>query len=297
MVRLSRPHAVEGVVRGVDGEALPFVPVVLRLDLPEDGDPQSRLFQCGEQEWRRTDHEGRFRFTDLSPGKYGLTCTPEGYPRLAADVEVEARGNPEPVVLRPAASGSLRVRVTDEDGRPVPGVPAQLMTPGNPGPVVTDAEGRASWQGLPDPPPARSPIGFPRLTVGRGDRADLPHLLPFTATDLELDGEEIHAVLRRGALVSGKVVAPDGRPLVGLALKVRGEPDLEEWTYTDWRGEFRFVAAPGAELDIRLADTRFLDDRGVPITDSESQASPWRGELTGVIAPSHGLVLRAHREE
>lgn len=102
--------------------------------------------------WARSDAEGTFEVADLSPGRYNLEASAEGFvPRVLRDVEVGPASAPAEIALDRGETGSLRVRIERPDGSPAPWVSLALLDLA--GRVVsaqpTDSSGQRLLQDLP----------------------------------------------------------------------------------------------------------------------------------------------------
>jgi len=98
----------------------------------------------------RTDARGRARFTELPRGEATLSVSSDRHPPAARRVAVTADDASWRVRLDPGASLAGRVEL---DGRPIQGAVVRLRDPSGhlrrPRVVVTDVDGRFSFDGLP----------------------------------------------------------------------------------------------------------------------------------------------------
>src|SRR5258706_3935216 len=120
-------------------------------------------------EVRRTDDLGRFRFPDLSPGRWGLKLVVPGSPIVETEVDLPAERDVLDLVL--AEKGhSIALIVTDSEGKPLPDICVMTdMTFPHPTSGVqgttnlqaaTDVKGRVEFHSLPDLPTESKGIVF-----------------------------------------------------------------------------------------------------------------------------------------
>jgi RNA polymerase sigma-70 factor (ECF subfamily) len=231
-VRLEAGAAIYGrVMRAEDQEPMPVVRVELRRsntnDLPES---TPRLATT-------TDDSGRYRFRDISSGKYHLAVV-----RASRATTVEV-----------APGARVQCHLTVEGGRTVSGRVLDALSRGPIAgaevdwnrrfehPVRTDAYGRYTLTGFPLDPQhdehgrytltgfpldpqhavqARAP-GYARTEVplqGRGDGADI---------------EGVEVLLPRGSLIRGRVLDSDGAP-VAEAYVAAGAYGRDKTIRLDW---------------------------------------------------------------
>lgn len=160
----------------------------------------------------RTDRDGRFRFEDLSPGRYNIWADPVGHSRGGTVVDAEGWGSE--VQLKLMRAGTLRGQVLDPDGFPVRSFDAQLVKHGT--------------RQMPG-----SPVGRHQRVKGNADG-------DFRFEDLEpglysvevwskgyayTQTKESMVKVRRGQDVSGFIVRMQrGAGLVGQVLNDLGQP-------------------------------------------------------------------------
>jgi len=113
---VATPRTVEGQVLDPAGEPLvgALVSACGRFD-PQLPDPGHDVF---------SDAQGRFRFVELPPGRYGVTATSEQAAGVYSGVVVvpSADGQPQRVILRSGAPGiTLQGTVRDDQGAPLAG--------------------------------------------------------------------------------------------------------------------------------------------------------------------------------
>jgi protocatechuate 3,4-dioxygenase beta subunit len=217
---------------------------------------------------------GSYCLTGLAPGKHLLAVRAPGYSQPALWRPIQSLFGPPnwtgqgiPILLvveegvgqirrdlelRPAAR--ITGRVVTPDGEPVPaawvaplvrdGIATQNARLAGLGalPVQTDAEGVFHLSSVDDP----EPISL--CAMADGWAAGVSE--SFTAeTGSIVDG----VVIRLEALgaLEGRVVGPDGAPLVGAWVKAvparTWDPDDADWVATDGSGRFRFSGLPAGE--------------------------------------------------
>jgi hypothetical protein len=131
-LRLRRPSGLRGVLTTAAG-----VPVAggVVASFPLTGGGGDALG------FARTDADGTFAIDPGSEPVVRLWATAPGCPLLRADVRVPApapaslEGSPVSLVC-PGSSGTLRLRVRDPEGAPVPGYQVDLVVDGDPLPVA-----------------------------------------------------------------------------------------------------------------------------------------------------------------
>ena len=121
-----RPGRVEGLVRNAEGQALPWVELMLEGPEEDDRRPLSAT----------TDQNGRFRFTAVPPARdYFLTAHKPGYADAryggpaGTPLTVEPGAAINDVVIRMQAQGVITGRVLDPAGDPVTGAQVIALRP------------------------------------------------------------------------------------------------------------------------------------------------------------------------
>lgn len=260
-VVLADPRRLEGRVLGFEGEPLGGLLVEMNRD------PRS-----ARKHERHTDDLGRFRFTDLSDGRYIVAVTDADRRCLEREVTLDASDVLD-VEMRFERSRQFTVRVVDEGGQPVRNV---LLTSGSVQ-KRTDADGSAVLE---------APRGTDEVRVSVARCPDGFVRPP----SQEWSGQgEMRIVLKEAATVSGRVLV-DGEPLQAVLLMFSGPDGFEEATVTDKEGKFSRRVPAGGEVGIAL--TGQVGKLGPNGQDSEFL--PIYGEES-VAAGTTDVVLRARR--
>jgi protocatechuate 3,4-dioxygenase beta subunit len=231
------PLVVPGVaVEGKAGARVDLGTVVLPPGMTVEGtvvDPQGRPLEGAHvavqptdflsmpafslrEEPAKTGPDGRFAISGLREGRrIDLQAWKEGYLQGAAVVVDVPPPGPVRIVLEPGAR--IAGRVVTEDGKPIAGAGVYASHGegglgrgrGRMGAGRTDEMGRFELGGL---EPGRLVL-----------RAVAPGYLAAEARVEAVAGEEapeVRIVLRRGAVVTGRVLGPDGAPVPGADVRV-----------------------------------------------------------------------------
>ncbi len=215
---LDRGARLLGRILAADGTAVAGARVVLR--------PGANAFLAqlasGSYRWveTRSDEEGRFVFPGVPPGRgYAVTALPSGFAPATRRGLVLEPGGEIHVLLRPGAGGTLRGRVRDSQGRPLPGalvgyvyldLERALFSLGPSNPVAAGEGGRFEIPNV-----GRGPIAVAGLARGRGLSEPRKLLVP------EAGAVEVDLVLPRGEVLRGRVVGASGKPLPGVRVAAR----------------------------------------------------------------------------
>lgn len=170
-----------------------------------------------------TGPDGRFVLADLRPGRpYHLLTSRRGYlPGWTPGVEAPT---PDPLAVVLDDASRLSGTLLDGEGAPLPGARVVLRWLGPPaGTVGLEARrGGGSRSGTTD---ARGAFSFEELAPGGVElSARAEGFLPGDPVTREVppDGEvtDVRLVLRRGAVVEGRVFDPSGAPVAGARVNV-----------------------------------------------------------------------------
>ncbi len=286
---LPAGRRIEGVVLDQEGRPAPDLLVEARggnedrgrFEAPADGTVDT--FWCGRLT-SRTDDLGRFRFRDLSPGRYRL-CAPllsERQTTLVVDLEPGA--DLLGLVVRLPEGKSVTVLVTDPDGAPLPNM--SVLCDWNLGWRIfrrTGPDGRTTFRGLPDNPVVLTVD--PPVAMGGGGW--------FTRSMEVLPGDqEVTIPVRVAAEVKGIVLDPEGNPLAGMYLSCRraaGEA-AGGGGFTDERGRFSFLVARGFETSLLVLGAQ-RNPKGF-----DFRMTPYRGGIERLTGPAE-VEIRCTRIE
>ena len=242
--QLPRGTRLVGRVLDANGKPLAGVAVSCRLDVATEVGKRS-VYQTPGQWYRgedTTDAKGRYSLGGLTRETYVVEVKPpEGSdlaPAALHDVNaLEGGGVVKLQDIRLYKGGVLLGTVVGADGKPVEGATASLRVGmGRHGTVLnptTDARGRFELRGLPTGgyditvrPPAGSASCekvFERVAVVGGLSVARRFELP------------------EGARVSGRVTAPDGRPVAGATVMARYGYHSRGRTVTDEQGRYTLL--------------------------------------------------------
>lgn len=182
-----------------------------------------------------TDAQGRFAFEGLYPGSYSLAASHQG-----EDAVAEARLEPQeaPPEVELALGGGVRVRgtVRDSQGRPVPEAEVSFW-------MGTQRPG-AGWSSVKTGPDGTYLLG--PVAPGRHRlKAEAPRFLDMEPEEHEVDGTTpVDFELKEAAVVEGRVVDAEGRPVADARLMLRRKEDRSGGMYD----EERYVREEAEEL-------------------------------------------------
>jgi hypothetical protein len=274
-LELGKLRSIEGIARDEDGDVIMDARVfAVREHEGEDSDPRGRP--------RLSDMHGRYSFDDLPAATYSLVAYRHGGGVARRQgVVAGARG----VDLVFPQTGRISGRVHTADGAAAQGYVlfveggAQQDRPGFP---VASSDGRFAASGL------------------EAGRYTLNVMAPTGDGEAVIDlaaGEHrsgIEITLEPRAVITGRLVDGEQRPLVGWAAALR-EPGMSEdrppavanITLTDERGRFRLVhAVPRAWDLLVLPGARSLFPPHMDLADPQ-----WRTPALMVVTPTGGETL------
>lgn len=271
-------------VAGANVQAAPTAGLSPR-DLPADG---------GEAV---TGSDGAFSLTGFREGEVlSLRVTRRGFAaRTISGIETPL---PEPITVELTPAARISGTVLDESGDPVAGTRVVLTVETRfVAAAEVDAEGRFEMVDL-------APGRFRLSALASG-------YLPETRDGIDLkEGSGvggIDLVLRRGAVVEGRILAPDGSPVAGARVMVLDQPAETDLglaarpdTFADDEGRYqlggiaegdRTVVAQHAEF--RPARRQVKVQEGTTLLDLRlSRGFEVSGRVTGPEGPVRGTTLR-----
>ena len=235
----------------------------------------------GEDESRRTDDLGRFRFPELAPGEYELTVRLPGRRSLKRTVRLAAGGPETRVDFVVTPGQAFAVKVTDVDGDPVDQAMVWLrLASGDRLCEETDANGRSAFE------VTSAPVGVEVITIFELTRR---RFLDRGEQAIAAGAQEAIVRLEPAEVLRGKVVDSEGRPLNLFTVRVlRGTEVLNNsWTGAD--GRFAMRVPSGATVDVELEGTR-LEEIG---SGHVSRDAFVEGRVEGVSAADDDIVITA----
>lgn len=284
-IRLSRGAAVAG--RVVDDDGSPVSGASVAVDIPSH-DEENREFEWGPDKlhlrlhravehgpWGRTDASGQFRITGIPEGACRVYGVADGYEPAGIE-DVDAGEDGLLLTLRPQSTLQLTI-VDAETGSPVEA--ATVVALRRSGPMAPypfdeasqlvvhsglDARQASETDGPADGFRLVERIGPSGtvLIVGGADYAtevvDLPGAEPGTVVKRTIQ-------LKREAVVRGRVVSRNGKPIPDLLLHLRSEDQskfhlLMEDGSTDSDGRFVFDGLAGGDWWIAVGTDKYLMD-------------------------------------
>ncbi len=199
-VQFHAASSIQAKVLGPDGAALPAATVRIRGRGSEfiDGPPS-------------TNEEGQVTFVNLPGGKYELLASADGLPERSSGEFWVSAGTEERITIPLKKGGSVRGKVVDPRGHPLPGMSVFLRTPADRLDATSDENGEFSIHGLPD--------GVHPLHVRSEDMEQS------AATEVTIEqGSDVVAsvTLRPSLVIHGRLLRKDGRPAGGVEMSARG---------------------------------------------------------------------------
>lgn len=254
-VVLPRPRRVEGVVLQGDGSPSRRVSVALHPGIGNGaGDDEAWIFYGGYVS-AVTDDLGRFRFSGVAPDSYVIKVRPEGAHEIRADVSVPPGRDVLDLRIARASTRKVRFRVTDADGAPVPGMYVHINGSSVEGiQAMVDAEGAAELE---------VPTAV-RLLYSASDPPG-PHGKFLTTPWREIPDavKDVAIVLEEGALITGRVVDPDGAPVAGASMKLVGAAGQESYAQAREDGWFDALVPRAGRTTLLFEGTAYRDGRAV----------------------------------
>jgi hypothetical protein len=212
----------------------------------------------GEPPTAKTDENGEFSLTGMSPGSLNLIAKAEGFAdSVAVGVELTPAEVLEDILVTLRVGGRLTGELFNDEGKPHPGQTVMAQVPTNPTGqrwATTDGEGRFVIENL--IPDTWQVMTFP--TGGSDDEVDTDNLaamfkdMKFTMAEIR-DGEDTHVLLgappKNPVEVHGRLVA-GGKPVPNTMVQFfadgEGGLDAMKFANSDANGEFEVqLSQPG----------------------------------------------------
>ncbi|MHC4471541.1 MAG: sigma-70 family RNA polymerase sigma factor [Planctomycetota bacterium] len=231
LVHLPRV-SVNGRVRVKEG-SIPEGVWVRMKRLTAPGDSVSATFKAA------TKVDGTFVFEGVRVGQYEVVATHPMYAPVSARLRVVEK--PPVLDLLLLKGRAVVVRVVDADGQPLGGQLVRMSSGRDKRSGVTDSVGTIVWEDLPS---------GTSVIVIEDERG--AYRLSQTAWHV---GDGVRTVtFRREADLSGRVLGPDGRPLVGAEVILSPEPWAKRFGHvrakTDGDGSFEITGAERGEYRV-----------------------------------------------
>ncbi len=279
-VTLQPAIRVSGRVVDPGGEPVPRAQVMAFAERQRGG---ARAMRTGGR--AQSDEEGRFVIEEVEPGTLRVTATAEGrQPAELGGIAAPPGRDVEGLELVLAPGATVEGRVTDADGRPVPGVLVNPVEPDRPGTRMmmmfrggtSDGDGWYRIEGL--PPGPRSIAA--EDDQGRRAVGDL---------DVRPGSNRLDLRFRGGVEVAGRVVDAEGTPVadaeVALAAPNRGWGEQRVTTGAGGgfvlegvgEGEYRLLAS---KEGYAAAESDPFKVAGAPVTGLEIRLQGG-GAITG----------------
>ena len=218
-----------------------------------------------------SDAQGRFRVEGLAPGRYTATVEHNGFADPQSDELAKAKftiggGDTAPVQVELMPRATLRGRLLDADGKPMPGIQVQLLRLRYPGSYQSTTNEKGEFTFANVRPTAYVVAADPRLGAAgpkpsRGKERELhwmrtyypgvmrrteaaPIVIPAGS---DIAGYEFRVQSAPGFRVAGKVVDEDGKPVVDAQVRLRSAEEDFDWPVTNKTGKdgaFEFDGVP-----------------------------------------------------
>lgn len=220
---LDRPASISGVVEIAGGAPGSGLEIVLNGPLP-GARPVGELVSPGYQfALQRAKADGSFAFDRLAPGRYSVEVHPgpgSGLADVEREIELSSGEEVRDLSLVLRMAGQVEITVSDENGRPLPGLavsielvePAEGAAARSPGSVTmaTSAEGRAVFSNA-------VPGRYKARVDNQGARTTDDSASEFEIVE---GGAPVRfgITVRAARSISGRVVDTNGDPAANLAV-------------------------------------------------------------------------------
>ena len=252
----------------------------------------------GREAQARSDANGRFEVRGVSEGEGILTVSREGFGRERRPLRIEAdMSNIEVQLYR---ERTVRLRLVDERGVPVPDAEVELRAVGDLFSATTDADGRADVRGISREvteirwraghPDGVRMLDFDRVIDLSGEASEGPASRPAAASSPATTQSLVRTiVLPRGGKVAGRATDADtGEPVLTARIMVADTAMTETWLeWTDGDGQFALTGIVPAPIVVAVHHPDYAPE----LIEDEVRAG-WTRRLP--IRLSRGRLLAGH---
>jgi RNA polymerase sigma-70 factor (ECF subfamily) len=201
-----------------------------------------------------------------------------------ASLEVTAPSEKVEISLASIEGGrTLKVRVVDLEGRPIPKMPVLIPNPKNRTYPVTDEDGRLTVEDLLAEEITLS-VSLPTLIVGGPPPIPAGTVLP-APVKVVPNGQEITLQLRKGVAVTGIVYGSDGRPVEKARVDIQTADLNLASDLTGPDGRFKVWIAPDSKLRWASAYTIAARENREQIQVQEADLAKMGNELVFRLEP------------
>lgn len=253
------------------------------VDENEQPATTARVYVQELERWTDVDAQGRFSISDLANGFYRLVAVDAK--STSATVLAEASQTPTVCVLHLVSGGTLRVRVSDESDRAIPGAIVRIPLRE----AIADNDGRAELSGIPP--------NDVWVFVDADGFSESTRLVEVAIGETV----EVAIVLRRGEHVAGVVVGPDELPVPGARVEMTlGQSDIPRGARADDGGKWSFARVASGTYSFTAHSDGYLRSKPVDVTtdggskDGVTLRLSYGAQLAGEVVSSSGApVARA----
>lgn len=208
-------------------------------------------------------------------------------PVQPASLEVTAPAEKVEIALAAIEGGrTLKVRVVDLEGRPIPKMPVLVPNPKNRTYPVTDENGRLVVEDLLAEEITLS-VSLPTLFVGGPPPIPTGTVLP-APVKVVPNGQEVTLQLRKGVLVAGIVYGSDGRPVEKARVDIQTADFNLASDMTGPDGRFKVWIAPDSKLRWASAYTLATREAREQVVVEEAALAKMGSELVFRLEPFKG---------